>query len=35
MQNEFAKWLGGGGVGYYRAKNFIHTDVGNIRYWRG
>ncbi|POR10890.1 hypothetical protein BV908_08880 [Diaphorobacter sp. LR2014-1] len=35
VQNEFAKWLGGGGVGYYRAKNFIHTDVGNIRYWRG
>lgn len=35
VQNEFAKWVGGGGVGYYRAKNFIHTDVGNVRYWRG
>lgn len=23
----------GGGVGYYPASNFVHTDVGRIRYW--
>ncbi|MHA1942514.1 MAG: YcbK family protein [Candidatus Hodarchaeales archaeon] len=25
----------GGGVGYYPRSNFIHVDVGNIRYWWG
>jgi len=24
-----------GGVGYYPAKNFIHVDVGSVRFWRG
>lgn len=23
----------GGGVGYYPAFNFVHTDVGRVRYW--
>jgi uncharacterized protein YcbK (DUF882 family) len=23
----------GGGVGYYPASDFVHTDVGRIRYW--
>jgi uncharacterized protein YcbK (DUF882 family) len=23
----------GGGVGYYPRNNFIHIDVGPIRYW--
>jgi uncharacterized protein YcbK (DUF882 family) len=27
--------LKGGGVGYYPRSNFIHIDVGNIRYWWG
>ncbi len=27
--------LKGGGVGYYPRSNFIHVDVGNIRYWWG
>jgi uncharacterized protein YcbK (DUF882 family) len=25
--------LGRGGVGYYAASDFIHVDVGRIRYW--
>ena len=25
--------LKGGGVGYYSSSNFIHLDVGRIRYW--
>jgi len=24
-----------GGVGYYPGKNFIHVDVGSVRFWRG
>lgn len=24
-----------GGVGYYRASNFVHLDTGGIRSWRG
>lgn len=27
--------LRGGGVGYYPRSNFIHVDVGAVRYWRG
>lgn len=27
--------LKGGGVGYYPRSNFIHVDVGRIRYWWG
>jgi uncharacterized protein YcbK (DUF882 family) len=27
--------LGGGGVGYYPHSDFIHVDVGPIRYWCG
>jgi uncharacterized protein YcbK (DUF882 family) len=30
-----AKQLQGGGVGYYPHLNFVHIDVGNVRYWRG
>jgi uncharacterized protein YcbK (DUF882 family) len=25
--------LKGGGVGYYPKKNFVHVDVGRVRYW--
>jgi uncharacterized protein YcbK (DUF882 family) len=25
--------LGGGGVGYYPRSDFVHVDVGRIRYW--
>lgn len=25
--------LRGGGVGYYHASDFIHVDVGRVRYW--
>lgn len=24
-----------GGVGYYPSRNFIHVDVGSVRFWRG
>jgi uncharacterized protein YcbK (DUF882 family) len=27
--------LHGGGVGYYLAADFVHVDVGRVRYWRG
>ncbi len=27
--------LRGGGVGYYPRSNFLHVDVGSVRYWRG
>jgi uncharacterized protein YcbK (DUF882 family) len=26
--------LKGGGVGYYPRSNFVHVDVGSVRYWR-
>ena len=26
--------LKGGGVGYYPKSNFVHVDVGNVRFWR-
>ena len=35
VQSQFAQWIGGGGVGFYPNKNFIHTDVGKVRYWKG
>jgi len=25
--------LQGGGVGYYPSTNFVHVDVGRVRYW--
>ncbi len=28
-----AKSLSAGGVGYYGASNFVHVDVGRVRYW--
>jgi uncharacterized protein YcbK (DUF882 family) len=28
-----AKKMKGGGVGYYRRSNFVHIDVGPVRYW--
>ena len=30
---DIAKSLGMGGVGYYRKSDFIHVDVGRVRYW--
>ena len=30
---DAARTLRGGGVGYYQASNFVHVDVGRIRYW--
>ncbi len=30
---DAAKALGGGGVGYYPDSNFVHVDVGRVRYW--
>lgn len=35
MLRNTAKQLQGGGVGYYPHLNFVHIDVGNVRYWRG
>lgn len=31
----FGQWLGGGGVGWYPHKGFIHLDDGRVRTWRG
>jgi uncharacterized protein YcbK (DUF882 family) len=28
-----ARALGGGGVGYYRASDFVHLDTGRVRFW--
>jgi uncharacterized protein YcbK (DUF882 family) len=30
---DTAKALGAGGVGYYPDSNFVHLDVGRVRYW--
>jgi uncharacterized protein YcbK (DUF882 family) len=30
-----ARYLQGGGVGFYKAKNFVHVDDGRLRFWRG
>jgi uncharacterized protein YcbK (DUF882 family) len=32
---RFIKSLHLGGVGYYPESNFVHADVGRVRYWRG
>jgi len=32
---KFGMWLGGGGVGWYPSKGFIHMDRGRVRSWRG
>lgn len=32
--SRFGQWLGGGGVGWYPQKNFVHLDVGSVRTWR-
>ena len=32
---RFVKSLHLGGVGYYPESNFVHADVGRVRYWRG
>lgn len=31
--HKAAKTLKSGGVGYYAASNFVHMDVGRVRYW--
>lgn len=31
--HKAAKALRGGGVGYYAASDFVHMDVGRVRYW--
>jgi uncharacterized protein YcbK (DUF882 family) len=28
-----ARDLRGGGVGYYPRSDFVHVDVGDVRYW--
>jgi uncharacterized protein YcbK (DUF882 family) len=28
-----AMTLKGGGVGYYPKSDFVHVDVGRVRYW--
>jgi len=30
---DAAKALGAGGVGYYPDSDFVHVDVGRVRYW--
>jgi uncharacterized protein YcbK (DUF882 family) len=30
---ELARQLGRGGVGYYRASDFVHVDTGRVRFW--
>lgn len=32
---KFGIWLGGGGVGWYQSKGFIHVDRGRVRTWAG
>jgi len=32
---RYVKSLHLGGVGYYPESNFVHADVGRVRYWRG
>ncbi len=31
--HKAAKSMGIGGVGFYAASNFVHVDVGRVRYW--
>lgn len=30
---ELARSMGRGGVGYYRASDFVHVDTGRVRFW--
>jgi uncharacterized protein YcbK (DUF882 family) len=30
---ELARSLGRGGVGFYRASDFVHVDTGRVRFW--
>ena len=32
---QLAQMFQGGGVGFYRSKNFIHIDSGRLRVWKG
>ncbi|WP_341744586.1 YcbK family protein [Azonexus hydrophilus] len=32
---QVARYLNGGGVGFYPDRNFIHVDTGRVREWRG
>ena len=32
---KLAQYFQGGGVGFYRGKNFIHVDTGRLRVWTG
>ena len=32
---QVAYELKGGGVGYYKRSNFVHIDVGSVRFWHG
>jgi uncharacterized protein YcbK (DUF882 family) len=31
--HQMAVSLKGGGVGYYPGSDFVHVDVGRVRYW--
>jgi uncharacterized protein YcbK (DUF882 family) len=33
--HQIAMSLRGGGVGYYPKSDFVHVDVGRVRYWNG
>ena len=33
MLRECAMGFRGGGVGYYPRPNFVHVDIGRVRYW--
>ncbi len=32
---RIALYLNGGGVGFYKARDFTHVDDGKLRFWRG
>ncbi|WP_323011483.1 YcbK family protein [Castellaniella sp.] len=33
--SKLGLYLQGGGIGLYTAKNFVHVDGGNVRFWQG